>query len=189
VDLFEYQGKELFAAAGVEVLPSRVLGAGDDALAVAEGLGFPVAVKAQVLTGGRGKAGGVRVVSRPEELQSAVDAIGALRIKDKPVRAVLLEQGATVLRELYLAVALDRNAKSPVLIFSTRGGVDIEQVAAEEPGALLRLQLDAASADCGEQSREVVAAADLGSPALDEQLAAVSKAIEQREEAREKFFS
>ena len=173
MDLFEYQGKELFAAAGVAVLPSRVLGDGDDAGSAAADLGFPLAVKAQVLTGGRGKAGGVRLVLRPEDLDEAVAAVRTLTIKGKPVRAVLLEQGASVLRELYLAITLDRHGKSPLLMFSTRGGMDIEQVAGEDPAALLRLPLDASSADCDPQCREVIAAADLGSPALDDQLASV----------------
>jgi succinyl-CoA synthetase beta subunit len=170
VDLFEYQGKELFAAAGIPVLTSQVVDTTDDAERAAAELGYPLAVKAQVLTGGRGKAGGVRVVTQPEELGQTVAAILALTIKDKPVRSVLLEQGASVLRELYLAITLDRHAKAPVLIFSTRGGVDIEQVAKEDPAALLRLPLDAASADCGEQRDKVIAAAALGDTRLDEQL-------------------
>jgi succinyl-CoA synthetase beta subunit len=173
VDLFEYQGKELFAAAGIPVLPSRVAVDEREAERAAAELGFPLAVKAQVLSGGRGKAGGVRLVRRPDELGEAVAAILGLTIKGKPVRAVLLEQGATVLRELYLAITLDRHAKSPLLIFSTRGGVDIEQVAKDEPGALLRLRMDASSAECGEQCREAVRAAALGDAQLDEQLASM----------------
>ena len=133
MDLFEYQGKALFAAAGIAVLPSRVADTEADAEHAVAELGYPVAVKAQVLTGGRGKAGGVRVVSRPEDLGEAVATIRGLTIKGKPVQAVLLEQGASVLRELYLAITLDRHSKSPLLIFSTRGGVDIEQVAGEDP--------------------------------------------------------
>ena len=93
------------------------------------------------------------------------------------MRAVLLEQGASVLRELYLAITLDRHAKSPLVIFSRRGGVDIEQVAAEEPGALLRLHLDASSVDCDEQCRAVVRAAGLGHPELDGQLADVVRRL------------
>ena len=173
MDLFEYQGKALFAAAGIAVLPSRVADTEADAERVAAELGYPVAVKAQVLTGGRGKAGGVRVVSQPDDLGEAVATILGLTIKGKPVRAVLLEQGASVLRELYLAITLDRHSKSPLLIFSTRGGVDIEQVAAEDPAALLRVPLDAASADCGEQCRRVVSAAVLGDAGLDEELAGI----------------
>ncbi len=170
MDLFEHQGKELFAAAGIPVLPSRVVFTAEEAERAAAELGYPLAVKAQVLTGGRGKAGGVRVVSRPEELAGTVSAILALTIKGRPVRGVLLEQGASVMHELYLAITLDRHAKAPVLIFSTRGGVDIEQVAREDPTALLRVPLDAASAGCGEQRDRVVVAAALGEELLDEQL-------------------
>ncbi len=171
MDLFEYQGKGLFADAGIAVLPSRVVASEADAARAAAELGYPVAVKAQVLAGGRGKAGGVRVISRPEDLGETVAAILGLRIKDKPVRAVLLEQGASVLRELYLAITLDRRAKSPLLLFSTRGGIDIEQVAGEDPAALLRMPLDPLSEDCEEQSQRVVSAAALGDARLDEELA------------------
>ena len=170
MDLFEHQGKALFAAAGIPVLPSRVAFTAEEAEPAAAELGYPLAVKAQVLTGGRGKAGGVRVVKQPAELGETVAAILALTIKDKPVRSVLLEQGASVLRELYLAITLDRHAKAPILIFSTRGGVDIEQVAKEDPAALLRLPLDAASASCDEQRDELIAAAALGDAQLDGQL-------------------
>ena len=114
MDLFEHQGKELFAAAGIPVLPSRLARDRAEAERPQRELGFPLAVKAQVLTGGRGKAGGVRVVRSREELGEAVETILGLTIKGKPVRAVLLEQGAAVLRELYLAITLDRHAKSPV---------------------------------------------------------------------------
>ena len=171
MDLFEHQGKELFAAAGIPVLPSRVVFTVEEAERAAAELGYPLAVKAQVLTGGRGKAGGVRVVTRPEELGETVSAVLALTIKGKPVRSVLLEKGASVMRELYLAITLDRHAKAPILIFSTRGGVDIEQVAKEDPAALLRLPLDAAAAGCGEQRDEVVVAAALGNERLGWQLA------------------
>jgi succinyl-CoA synthetase beta subunit len=171
MDLLEHQGKALFAAAGIPVLPSRLARDGREAEAAADELGLPLAVKAQVLTGGRGKAGGVRVVRSREELDEAVPAILGLTIKGKPVRAVLLEQGASVLREFYLAVTLDRHAKSPLVIFSSRGGVDIEQVAADDPAALLRLPLDAASEACDDTCRSVVEAAELGAPGLDEQLA------------------
>ena len=98
MDLFEYQGKGLFAAAGVPVLPSRLARDGAEAERAAAELGFPLAVKAQVLAGGRGKAGGVRVVRGREELGETVEAILGLTIKGKPVRAVLLEMGAAVLR-------------------------------------------------------------------------------------------
>jgi succinyl-CoA synthetase beta subunit len=171
MDLLEHQGKALFAAAGVPVLPSRLARDEEEAERAAGELGFPLAVKAQVLSGGRGKAGGVRVVRSRQELGEAAAAILGLTIKGKPVRAVLLEQGASVLREFYLAITLDRHIKSPLVIFSTRGGVDIEQVAADDPAALLRLPLNAASETCDDACRSVVAAAALGAPGLDDQLA------------------
>ena len=171
MDLFEHQGKGLFAAAGVPVLPSRLARDSAEAEAAAGELGLPLAVKAKVLTGGRGKAGGVRVVRTREELGEAVATILGLTIKGKPVHAVLLEQGAAVLREFYLAITLDRHAKSPLLIFATRGGVDIEQVAKDDPAAVVRLPLDAASEACEEVCRRVVEAAGLGDPGLDVQLA------------------
>jgi succinyl-CoA synthetase beta subunit len=170
VDLFEHQGKKLFSGAGIPVLPSSVAFSVGEAEHAAAELGYPLAVKAQVLTGGRGKAGGVRVVSQSTDLGETVSTILALTIKGKPVSGVLLEQGASVLRELYLAITLDRHAKAPILIFSTRGGVDIEQVAKEDPAALLRLPLDAASARCDEQRDTLIAAAALGDAHLDEQL-------------------
>jgi succinyl-CoA synthetase beta subunit len=173
MDLFEYQGKQLLAAAGVPVLPSRVAGGVEEAERAAAELGFPLAVKAQVLSGGRGKAGGVRVVGDAAELAAAVAAILSLTIKDKPVRAVLLEQGAHVVRELYLAITLDRRAKRPLLMFSTRGGMDIEAVAAEEPAALLRLHIDPRAALGAEQVAQVVAAAKLSDRSLEPQLADV----------------
>jgi succinyl-CoA synthetase beta subunit len=170
VDLFEHQGKTLFASAGIPVLRSSLVFSAAEAEQAAAELGYPLAVKAQVLTGGRGKAGGVRVVSRPAELGDTVSAILALTIKGKPVRGVLLEQGVSVLRESYLAITLDRHAKAPTLIFSMRGGVDVEQVAEEDPAALLRMQLDAGSARCDAQRDELVAAAALGDARLDDQL-------------------
>jgi succinyl-CoA synthetase beta subunit len=170
MDLFEHQGKDLFAAAGLPVLPSRLARSVEEATQAAGELGYPLAVKAQVLTGGRGKAGGVRVVRRAEDLGAAVTAILSLTIKGKPVRAVLLEQGAVVLRELYLAIVLDRGAKRPVLMFSTRGGMDIEQVAAEAPTEILRLHLDPTAPLAPEQAARIVAAAGLGDAGLDSEL-------------------
>jgi succinyl-CoA synthetase beta subunit len=170
MDLFEYQGKDLFTAAGIPVLSSRLVRTAGEAERSAGELGYPLAVKAQVLTGGRGKAGGVRVVRRAEDLGEAVAAVLSLTIKGKPVRAVLLEQGASVLRELYLAIVLDRGAKKPVLMFSTRGGMDIEQVAAEAPADILRLHLDPTAQLASGQVAHLIAAAVLGDRELDDQL-------------------
>ena len=171
MDLFEYQGKQLFAAAGIPVLPSRLASSVAEAERVATDLGFPLAVKAQVLSGGRGKVGGVRLVGGHDELHKAAADILSLTIKDKPVRAVLLETGAHVLRELYLAITLDRRAKRPLLMFSTRGGMDIEAVAKDEPAALTRLLLDPLCGPSEAQIAQTLAAAQLGDEVLDAQLA------------------
>jgi len=169
MDLFEYQGKQLFAAAGIPVLPSRLASSVAEAERVATDLGFPLAVKAQVLSGGRGKVGGVRLVGGHDELHKAAADILSLTIKDKPVRAVLLETGAHVLRELYLAITLDRRAKRPLLMFSTRGGMDIEAVAKDEPAALTRLHLDPLCGPSEAQIAQTIAAAQLGDELLDSQ--------------------
>jgi succinyl-CoA synthetase beta subunit len=171
MDLFEYQAKQLFAAAGIPVLPSRLAGSVEEAERASAELGFPLAVKAQVLSGGRGKAGGVRLVGGLAELREAAAAILSLTIKERPVRALLLETGAQVQRELYLAITLDRAAKRPLLIFSTHGGMDIEAVAKAEPAALLRLHLDPLGGPSEAQVAQVRSAAQLGDEALEAQLA------------------
>jgi succinyl-CoA synthetase beta subunit len=171
MDLFEYQAKQLFAAAGIPVLPSRLAGGVEEAERAAGTLGFPLAVKAQVLTGGRGKAGGVRLVGGLDELRTAAAAMLALTIKGKPVRALLLESGAQILRELYAAITLDRRAKRPLLIFAARGGIDIEQLAQQEPAALLRRHLDPLAGPSAEQLAEAAAASQLGDEVLEAQLA------------------
>jgi succinyl-CoA synthetase beta subunit len=173
MDLFEYQGKELFAAAGIPVLPSRLAHTVDEAERAAAEVGYPLAVKAQVLTGGRGKAGGVRVVREPGGLVSTVTAILALTIRDKPVTTVLLEEAVDLQRELYAAVTLDRAAQRPLLIVSTRGGVNIEDVAREQPQALFRAHIDPLGGLTPEQIDAGVGFCALGEERLDVQLAGI----------------
>ena len=142
MDLFEYQGKELFAQAGLAVPRSRLARTVDEADEHGSEVGFPLAVKAQVLSGGRGKAGGVKLVRDAHELHEAAERILGMTIKDKRVSAVLLEEAVDIARELYLAITLDRHAKCPLLMLSTKGGMDIEQVARTEPEALQRARID-----------------------------------------------
>lgn len=142
MDLYEHQGKELFAELGIPVLPSELVRSKEEARRAAGRLGRPLAVKAQVLRGGRGKAGGVRIVRDGDELEPALDAILGMTIGGQRVESLLLEQGVAVVRELYLAVTLDRGARRPLILFSTRGGMDIEQVAREAPDELRRLHVD-----------------------------------------------
>ena len=129
MDLYEYQGKELLRKYGLETLQGIVAETPQEARQAAQELGGTVAVKAQVLTGGRGKAGGIKVVKSPEEAESAARQILGMDIRGHTVRPVRIEGGADIEREMYLSVTADRGAKRPWILFSTEGGVDIEEVA------------------------------------------------------------
>ena len=162
MDLLEYEGKKLFADAGLPVLASRVAGTGAAAAAAADELGLPVAVKAQAKTGGRGKTGGIRVCRTAAEVTAAATDILGMSIRGHEVRMVLVEQGVEVKRELYLAISSSRALRGPVLIFCREGGIDIEEVARRDPGVLVRTPVDPLLGLCDYQVRDVVAAADLG---------------------------
>lgn len=140
--LYEFEGKALFARWGILTPLGRVVATPEDAAVAAEELGGPTVVKAQVLTGGRGKAGGVRLAADPAEAREAAAAILAMAIRGEPVRRVLVEQQLAVAREFYAGITVDRAAGQAVLMFSTQGGMDIEAVAAEQPGAIATLYLD-----------------------------------------------
>ena len=142
MDLYEYQGKELLREYGVETLEGIVAASPEEARAAAEQLGGPVAVKAQVLTGGRGKAGGIKVVENPEDAEEAARQILGMDIRGHTVRRVLVEGGAQIESEMYLSIMVDRGAKKPLVLFSTEGGVDIEEVAETNPDAIVRLYID-----------------------------------------------
>ncbi len=159
MDLYEYQGKRLFAGAGLPVPEGARVTSAHAGRRMAGQLGVPVVAKAQALTGGRGKAGGVQRCETTPEVFDAVGRIMALRIKDKPVESVLLERAVAIAHEYYLAFTLDRHERAPVLLFSTRGGVDIETVARETPEALLRLPVDPLLGLVDYQVRDVTAAA------------------------------
>jgi len=161
MDLLEHQGKKLFADAGLAVLPSRVATTTAEACEAARELGLPVAVKAQVKTGGRGKAGGIRVCRAHDEVAAAADDILGMTIRDHPVVAVLVEQAAEIEREMYVAIASSRESRGPLLVFCREGGVDIEALAREDPGALVRTPIDPLLGLCDYQVRDVVAAAAL----------------------------
>ena len=165
MDLLEYEGKRLFAEAGLPVLPARVAGTVAETAAAAGELGLPVAVKAQVKTGGRGRAGGIRVCRAAAEVEAAADAILGMSIRGHEVRSLLVEQGVEVERELYLAISSSRAVRGPVLIFCREGGVDIEEVARRDPSALVRTPVDALLGLCDYQVRDVVAAAGLDAAA------------------------
>ncbi len=142
VDLYEHQGKEVFRRFGLPVSEGRVATTPEEARAAAEELGGRVVVKAQVLTGGRGKAGGVQLAEGPDEAERQARAILGLDIRGHVVRRLWIEQAAEIAKEYYLSVTFDRGARKPLLMFTTRGGVEIEQVAAETPEALVRVHVD-----------------------------------------------
>jgi len=140
--LLEYQGKALFKRKGIPVPAGKVVRSASEAADVAEELGFPLAVKAQVHAGGRGKAGAIRFADDQGSLTKAVEELLQQRIHGDAVEEVLIEKKAGVEKELYLAVTADPSRRQPVAIFSSRGGVDIEETAHQEASAVLTLPID-----------------------------------------------
>jgi succinyl-CoA synthetase beta subunit len=142
VDLYEYQGKELFRRLGIPVSDGRLAQTAEEAGAAAAELGGPVVVKAQVLTGGRGKAGGIKLAATPDEAEAHARAILGLDIRGHVVRRLWIEQASDIAKEYYLSLTFDRGEKLPLFMLTTEGGVDIEEVAATAPGRLARLHVD-----------------------------------------------
>jgi succinyl-CoA synthetase beta subunit len=142
VDLYEYQGKELFKRVGIPVSEGRRADSPQDARAAAQELGGQLVVKAQVLTGGRGKAGGVKLAEGADDVEQKAKDILGLDINGHVVRRLWIERASDIEREYYLSITLDRGAKKPLFMFTTQGGVEIEQIAEERPEALVRLHVD-----------------------------------------------
>ncbi len=142
--LLEYQAKELFARYGLPVQRGVVLSErGGTATAIkAAGLRYPVVLKAQIQAGGRGKAGGICFAENGEEAQAIADALLVSELKDYRVNQLLAVEKAEIVGEWYLSIILDRNIQSPLIIFSTKGGVDIEQTAVNDPDAVVRLPVN-----------------------------------------------
>jgi succinyl-CoA synthetase beta subunit len=142
VDLYEHQGKEVFRRFGIPVSEGRLALDAREARQAAEELGGRVVVKAQVLTGGRGKAGGVKLAADPADAEAKARDILGLDIRGHIVEKLWIEEASEIAKEYYLSIAFDRGAKRPLFIFTTQGGVEIEEVAATNPGALVRLHVD-----------------------------------------------
>ncbi len=138
MNLHEYQGRELFASYGIPVLPGSVASTAEEAREAARAQGGHVVVKAQVHAGGRGKAGGVKLAENPEQAAEVARAILKLRIKDLPVRKVLVAKAAEIASEAYYGITLERAARRHVVIASAAGGVDIEEVAKKTPDKIVR---------------------------------------------------
>jgi succinyl-CoA synthetase beta subunit len=142
MDLLEYQGKQLFARHGLNVSPGAAVTTADDAVRAANEIGYPVVVKAQVLIGGRGKAGGVKLAADEAEAREHATSILGMDIRGHVVRTVWIEHASDIATEYYASVLLDRSAKKPLVIFSVEGGVEIEQVAEHSPEKLVRQHID-----------------------------------------------
>src|SRR5436309_11693063 len=142
MDLLEYQGKQLFARHGVPVPEGRPATTVDEAVAAADDVGYPCVVKAQVLIGGRGKAGGIKVAANRDEAREHADAILGMDIRGLTVHEVWVEAASDIAEEYYTSIVFDRSAKAPLVMLSTQGGMDIEEVAERDPQAIARLHVD-----------------------------------------------
>jgi succinyl-CoA synthetase beta subunit len=142
MDLLEYQGKQLFARHGVPVPSGKPATTVDEAVAAADEIGYPCVVKAQVLIGGRGKAGGIKVAKDRDEARDHATAILGMDIRGLTVHEVWVEAASDIAEEYYASIVFDRSAKAPLVMLSTQGGMDIEEVADRDPGAIARLHVD-----------------------------------------------
>ncbi len=154
--LYEYQARELFTRYGIESAPGIVAENPYEAAEAARKLGGACAVKAQVLAGGRGKAGGVKVASSPEEAHTHAGNILGMTIKSLPVRKVLVSKAVELEREYYIGITIDRSGKSITLIASASGGVDIEQLARVEPAKVHRLAINPLKGVSDEETKDML---------------------------------
>ncbi|HVV57044.1 MAG TPA: ADP-forming succinate--CoA ligase subunit beta [Gaiellaceae bacterium] len=173
MDLYEYQGKELFRRFGIPVSEGRLATTPEEARRAAEELGGPVVVKAQVLTGGRGKAGGVKLAQDADEAEARANDILGLDIRGHVVRRLWIEQASDIAKEYYLSVTFDRGAKQPLFMFTTQGGVEIEEVAANDPDALVRLHIDPLEGFQPWVARRLVYGAGVEDPEEQKQIATI----------------
>jgi succinyl-CoA synthetase beta subunit len=155
MDLLEYQGKQLFARHGLRVSDGEAVTTVDEAVAAANKVGYPVVVKAQVLIGGRGKAGGVKLADDEAQAREHAENILGMDIKGHTVRTLWIEHASDIATEYYASVLLDRSEKQPLVIFSVEGGVEIEQVADESPEKLIRRHVDALKGLYRQQAVEI----------------------------------
>jgi succinyl-CoA synthetase beta subunit len=142
MDLLEYQGKQLFARHGVPVPSGQPARTVEDAVAAAEAIGYPCVIKAQVQIGGRGKLGGIKIAQDRAEAEANARAILGMDIRGLTVHELWVEAASQIASEYYASVVFDRSAKAPLVMLSTKGGMDIEQVADEDPDAIAHLHVD-----------------------------------------------
>lgn len=159
--LHEYQSKQLFAKYNIPIPSGRVAATAAEAKQIAEELGGRVVIKSQVLVGGRGKAGGIRLAKNAQEAEELAAQILAMEIKGLPVRKVLVDEAANIEAEIYLGITNDRAARRPVMIASSEGGVEIEEVARTSPEKIARVHIHPLLGLRDYQARDLAAEIDL----------------------------
>jgi succinyl-CoA synthetase beta subunit len=142
MDLLEYQGKQLFAKHGVPVPDGRPASTVPEAVDAADEVGYPVVVKAQVLIGGRGKAGGIKLAKDRAEVEQHAGAILGMDIRGFTVHELYIEKASDIAEEYYAAIVFDRGAKAPMAMLSRMGGMDVEEIAETDPNAIVRIHID-----------------------------------------------
>ncbi len=167
MDLFEYQGKQYFARYGIPVSAGGTADTVDEAVAQAGAAGYPVVIKAQVQVGGRGKAGGVKLAHDADEARLHAARILGLDIKGHVVKRVWVEHASDIAKEYYASFTLDRSAKDHLGMLSAQGGVEIEEVAATDPGAIARIHVDPVEGLSAQAARAWVEEANLDAEAVD----------------------
>lgn len=167
MDLLEYQGKELFASFDIPVSSGKAVTTVEEAVQAANEVSYPVVVKAQVLVGGRGKAGGVKLANNEEECREHASNILGMDIKGHTVNVVWIEHASDIAEEYYASFTLDRSAKKHLGMLSAQGGVEIEVVAEENPDAISKIWIDPSIGLTNEQCEEWVRAANLNDDAFD----------------------
>jgi len=161
MNLHEYQSKFLFSKYGIPIPHGRVASTADEARHIAEELGGRVVIKSQVLVGGRGKAGGIRLAKSPKEAAELATMVLGMEIKGLPVRKVLVDEAVGIKKEIYLGVTNDRAARRPVIMASAAGGVDIEEVAATTPEKIIKVRIDPLLGLRDYQARDIAVSIDL----------------------------
>jgi succinyl-CoA synthetase beta subunit len=159
--LHEYQSKQIFAKYGIPIPKGRVAATPEEAKHIAEELGGRVVIKSQVLVGGRGKAGGIRLAKTSREAEELAGQILAMEIKGLPVRKVLVDEAAGIEKEIYLGITNDRAAHKPVMMASMAGGVEIEEVARNTPELIIKIHIDPLLGLRDYQSRDIAYRIDL----------------------------
>ncbi len=159
--LHEYQSKQIFSRFGVPIPKGHVAATASEARQVAEELGGRVVIKSQVLVGGRGKAGGIRLAKTPKEAENVATQVLAMEIKGLPVRKVLVDEAVSISKEIYLGITNDRAMRKPVIMASSAGGVDIEEIASQSPEKIIKVHIDPLLGLRDYQARDIAVGIDL----------------------------